>query len=92
MRFYTLKGETNYEHPYKLMLQDIREEVDYFQQVHKVAPNYIIINLDDVSRLRFEMATLKQLPHNHCGKIQYMGISIIRSQDMSKGSFEVVGT
>lgn len=91
MRFYTPKVETNYEHPYKLMLHDIRDEIDYFQQAHKVAPNYVIINLDDVSRLRLEMATLKLLPHNHSGKIEYMGISIIRSQDMSEGSFDVVG-
>lgn len=92
MRFYTPKIETNYECPYKLMLHDIREEIDYFQQVHKVAPNYVIINLDDVSRLQQEMATLKLLPYGHSGKIQYMGIDIIRSQDMSEGSFDVVGT
>ena len=91
MKIYTPKVETNYEHPYKLMLHDIREEIDCFQQVHQVAPNYVIVNTDDVSKLRREMATLKLLPHNHSGKIQYMGVRIIRSQDMSEGSFDVVG-
>lgn len=92
MRDYTLKKETNYEYPYKLMLHDIREEIEYFQKEHKVAPGYVIINPDDIIRLRREMAVFKLLPHNHIGEIRYMGINIIRSQDMSKGSFDVVGS
>ena len=92
MRNYTPKMETNYEYPYKLMLHDIREEIECFKKEHKYAPVYIIINPDDITMLRHEMTVLKLLPQNHDGGIEYLGIRIIRSEDMSEGNFDVVGS
>ena len=91
MTEYTPTLQTNYDYPYKLMLHDIQEQIDTYKSYRQTDPVYIIVNPDDIQKLRYEMATLKLIPLGDSGKLEFKGIKIIQSPDISKGFFEVMG-
>lgn len=91
MKEYTPTLQTNYDYPYKLMLQDIQEQIDSYKAYWQTAPVYIIVNPDDIMKLRYEMATLKLVPMGDSGTLKFKGVKVIQSADISKGFFEVLG-
>ena len=76
--------------PYQNMLEDIGHYLNiYFQQ--RKLPSYILINSDDSKYLVKEMITAKIIPAiSNPPKLQYQGIAIIRTPDISEGFFEIV--
>lgn len=92
MTGFTLKKPTDYQFPYQKMLHDFSEQIKAYAKHRGIAPNYIIINPEDKESLQAEMISFKLLqPGKAIGKLQFQGIRIIESPDITKGFFEVLG-
>lgn len=74
------------------MLHDIETQMKEYKAHREIPPNYIVINPEDEQALLEEMQSFKLLTKGKAvGKLQFQGIRIIRSEDIKKGYFEVLG-
>lgn len=86
------KSPVHYEHPYRSMQKDIDAEIASFKKIWKKPPNYIVLHTDDYEELLAELQSTGYFPPGKTpAKFQYCGTRVMRSPDMDKGWFDVVG-
>lgn len=74
------------------MLLDFDKELTGYKERRKMIPNYILINSEDEELLLEEMRKNKLIQSDKpVGKLQYQGTRIIKSSDIPRKYFEVLG-
>lgn len=92
MTGYTPRTPIRDDRPYLHMLKDMEEQMDAFKKAWKKPANYIVVNADDFEQLALEFSEANKLPAGKTpGKLQIQGARIIRTGDIPKGFFDVLG-